>query len=84
MSADLASIGLGNITILYFTENLSDYKNKIASHYHKLRRRKLINSTWAHTGEVFIKEQDNGDLEEIKHLSRRVSRFPKQIFRFND
>ena len=37
MSVDLTSIGLDKNTNLFFSQNLSDYNNKITFHYRELR-----------------------------------------------
>ena len=55
MSVDPTSIGLDKNTNLFLSQNLSDYNNKIAFHCRELRRKRLIDSTWAYGGKVFIK-----------------------------
>ena len=84
MSVDLTSIGLDKNTNLFLSQNLSDYNNKIAFHCRELRRKRLIDSTWAYGGKIFIKIQDNGNKEEIKHLSQLTRKFPDYIFHFDD
>ena len=69
MSVDLTSTGLDKTTNLFLSQNLSDYNNKIAFHCSELRRKRLIDATWAYGAKVLIKIQDNGSKEEIKHLS---------------
>ena len=81
MSVDLTSIGLDRNTNLFLSQNLSD---KIAFHCRELRRKRLIDSTWVYGGKVLIKIQDNGNKEEIKHLSQLTRKFPDRIFNFND
>ena len=56
ISADLPSIRLDENTNLFLSQNLSDYNNKIAL----IAIIRLIDSTWAYGGKVFIKIQDNG------------------------
>ena len=68
----------------FLSQNLSDYSNKIAFHCRELRRKRLIDSIWAYGGKVFIKIQDNGNKEEIKHLSQLMRKFPDHIFNFDD
>ena len=46
MSVDLTSIGLDKNTNLFLSLNLSNYNNKIAFHCRKLRRKRLIDSTY--------------------------------------
>ena len=84
MFVDLTSIGLEKNTNLFLSQNLSDYNNKIAFHCRELRRKRLIDSTWAYGGKVFIKIQDNGNKEEIKHLSQLTKKFPYHTFNFDD
>ena len=84
MSVDLTSIGLDKTTNLFLSQNLSDYNNKIVFHCRELRRKKLIDSTWVYGGKVFIKIQDNGNKEEIKHLRQLTRKFPDHIFNFDD
>ena len=84
MSVDLTSIGLDKNTNLFLSQNLSDYNNKIAFHCRELRRKRLIDSTWAYDGKIFIKIQDNGNKEEIKHLSQLTRKFSDHIFNFDD
>ena len=84
MSVDLTSIGLDNNTNLFLSQNCSDYNNKIAFHCRELRRKRLIDSTWVYGHKVFIKIQDNGNKEEIKHLSQLTRKFPDHIFNFDD
>ena len=81
---DLTSIGLDKSTNHFLSQNLPDYNNKIAFHCRELRRKRLINSTWAYGGKVFIKIQENGNKEEIKHLSQLTKKFPDRIFNFDD
>ena len=76
MSVDLTSIWLDKNTNLFLSQNLSDYNDKIAFHCQDLRRKRLIDSTWAYDGKVFIKIQDNGNKEEIKCLSQLTRKFP--------
>ena len=76
MSVDLTSTGLDKNTNLFLSQNLSDYNNKIAFHCRELTRKGLIDSTWVYGGKVFIKIQDNGNKEEIKHLSQLTRKFP--------
>ena len=54
-SVDLTSIGLDKNTNLFLSQTLYDYNNKIAFYCRGLRRKKLIDSTWAYGGKVFIK-----------------------------
>ena len=84
MFVDLTSIGLDKNANLFLSQNLSDYNNKIAFHCRELRRKMLINSTWAYGGKVFIKIQDIGNKEEIEHLSQLTRKFPDHIFNFDD
>ena len=84
MSVDLTSIGLHKNKNLFLSENLSDYNNKIVFHCRELRRKRLIDSTWVYGGKVSIKVQDNGNKEEIKHLSQLTRKFPDHIFNFDD
>ena len=84
MSVDFTSIGLDKNTNLFLSHNLSDYNNKIAFHCRELRRKRLIDSTWAYGRKVFIKIQDNGNKKEIKHLSQLTKIFPDHIFNFDD
>ena len=53
MSVDPTSIGLDKNTNLFLSQNLSDYNNKIASYCRELRRKRLIDSTWAFGGKIF-------------------------------
>ena len=76
MSVDLTSTGLDKNTNLFLSRNSSDYNNKIAFYYRKLRQKRLIDSTWAYGGKVFIKIEDNGNKDEIKHLSQLMKKFP--------
>ena len=55
--------------IFVLAQNLSDYNHKIAFHCQEIRRKRLIDSTWAYAGKVFIKIEDNNNEEEIKDLS---------------
>ena len=80
MSVDRTSIVFDKNTNIFLTQNLSDYHNKIAFHCRELRRKRLIDSTWAYGGEVFIKIRDNGNKEEIKHLSQLTRKFPDHDF----
>ena len=57
---------------------------KIAFHCRELRQKRLIDSTWVYGGNVFIKIQDNGNKEEIKHLSQLTRKCPDHIFNFDD
>ena len=84
MSVDLTSIGLDMNKNLFLSQNLSDYNNKIAFHCREPRRKRLIDSTWAYGGKVFIKIQDTGNKEEIKHLSQLTKKFPDHVFNFDD
>ena len=44
----------------------------------------LIDSTQVYGEKVFIKIQDNGNKEEIKHLSQLTRKFTDHIFNFDD
>ena len=83
VSVNLTSIGLDKNTNLFLFQNLSDYNNKIAFHCRELRRKRLIDLAWTYGGKVFIKIQDNGNKEEIKHLSQLTRKFPDYIFNFD-
>ena len=39
---------------------------------------------WAYGGKAFMKMQENGNKEEIKHLSQFTRKFPDHIFNFDD
>ena len=65
MSVDLTSIGLDKNTNLFLSQNLSNYNNEIAFHCRELSRKRLIDSTWAYDGKVFIKIHDNGNNIEL-------------------
>ena len=69
ISIDLTGIGLGKNTNPFLSQNMSDCNNKIAYHCREHRRKRLIDSTCAYGGKILIKIQDNGNMEEIKHLS---------------
>ena len=69
---------------IFLSQNLSDYNNKIAFHCSELRRKRLIDATWAYGAKVLIKIQDNGSKEEIKHLSWLTRKPPDHIFNFRD
>ena len=84
MSLDLTSIWLHKNTNLFLAQSLSYYNNKISFHCRELRRKRLINSTWAYADKVFIKIQDNGNKECIKHLSQFMRKFLIHIFNFDD
>ena len=84
MLVDLTSIGLDKNIHLFFSQKLSDYNNKIAFHCRELKRKRLIDSTWAYVGKAFMKIQENGNKEEIKHLSQLTRTFPDHIFNFDD
>ena len=84
MFVDLTSIGLDKNINLFFSQTLSDYNNKIAFHCRELKRKRLIDSTWAYVGKAFMKIQENGNKEEIKHLSQLTRTFPDHIFNFDD
>ena len=84
MSVDPTSIGLDKNTDLFLSQNLSDYNNKITFHCQDLRRKRLIDSIWAYGGKIFIKIQENGNKEEIKHLSELTRKFLDHIFNFDD
>ena len=84
MLVDLTSIGLDKNINLFFSQKLSDYNNKIAFHCRELKRKRLIDSTWAYVGKAFMKIQENGNKEEIKHLSQLTRTFPDHIFNFDD
>ena len=84
MLVDLTSIGLDKNINLFFSQKLSDYNNKIAFHCRVLKRKRLIDSTWAYVGKAFMKIQENGNKEEIKHLSQLTRTFPDHIFNFDD
>ena len=84
MLVDLTSIGLDKNINLFFSQTLSDYNNKIAFHCRELKRKRLIDSTWAYVGKAFMKIQENGNKEEIKHLSQLTRTFPDHIFNFDD
>ena len=84
MFVDLTSIGLDKNINLFFSQKLSDYNNKIAFHCRELKRKRLIDSTWAYVGKAFMKIQENGNKEEIKHLSQLTRTFPDHIFNFDD
>ena len=84
MFGDLTSIGLDKNINLFFSQKLSDYNNKIAFHCRELKRKRLIDSTWAYVGKAFMKIQENGNKEEIKHLSQLTRTFPDHIFNFDD
>ena len=84
MSVDFTSIVLGKNTNLFFVSNLSDYSNKIAYQCRELRRKRLIDSTLACGGKVFIKTQDNGNKEEIKRLSQLTKKSPDHICNLDD
>ena len=43
-----------------------------------------MDSTWVYGGKVFIKIPDNGNKEEIKHLSQLTRKFADYIFNFDD
>ena len=83
ISVDLTSIGLDKNKNLFCIKT-SDYNNKIAFHYPGFRRKRLIDSMWAYSRKVFIKIQDNGNKEKIKHLSQLTRKFPDHIFNFDD
>ena len=84
MLVDLTSIGLDKNINLFFSQKLSDYNNKIAFHCRELKRKRLIDSTWGYVGKAFMKIQENGNKEEIKHLSQLTRTFPDHIFNFDD
>ena len=84
MLVDLTSIGLDKNINLFFSQKLSDYNNKIAFHCRELKRKRLIDSTWAYVGKAFMKIQENGNKEEIKHLSQLTRTFADHIFNFDD
>ena len=84
MLVDLTSIGLDKNINLFFSQKLSDYNNKIAFHCRELKRKRLIDSTWAYVGKAFMKIQENGNKEEIKHLNQLTRTFPDHIFNFDD
>ena len=84
MLVDLTSIGLDKNINLFFSQKLSDYNNKIAFHCRELKRKRLIDSTWAYVGKAFMKIQETGNNEEIKHLSQLTRTFPDHIFNFDD
>ena len=84
MSVALTSIGLDKNANLFLSQSLSDYNNKIAFHCRELIRKRLIDSTWAYDRKVFIKIQDNGNKEEIKHLRQLTRKFPGHVFNFDD
>ena len=48
----------------FLSQILSGCNNKIAFHFRELIRKRLIDSTWAYGGKVFIKIQDNCNKEE--------------------
>ena len=79
ISVDPTRLELDENTNLFLSQNVSDYNSKIVFHCRELRRRRLIGSTWAYDGKVFIKIQDNGNKEEIKHLSQLTRTFPDHI-----
>ena len=84
MSAGLAYDELDDSTNLYFTQNFFVSIIRIAFHCWELRTGKLVHSTWAYTGKVFIKLQDNSDKKETKYLSQLINKFPNHTFNFND
>ena len=58
MSVNRTSTGLDKKnTIFFLSQNLSDYNNKIAFHWRELKRKRLIDSTWAYSGKVFMKSK---------------------------
>ena len=63
------TVDLTSTLHIFLTQNLSDYNDKIAFLCRELRRKKLIDSTSANGGKVFIKIQDDGNKEEITPLS---------------
>ena len=85
MSIDLTSIGLDKNTNRFLSLNLSSYNNKIAFHCRKLRRKRLVDSTYVGIWrESFYQNPSNGNKEEIKHLSQLTRKFPDHIFNFDD
>ena len=86
ISVDRTSIGLDKNTNLFLSLILSDYNNYsiIAFHFPELRQKRLTDSPWAYGGKVFIKIQDNGNKEEIKHSSQLTIKLPDHIFNFDD
>ena len=63
------TVDLTSTLHIFLTQNLSDYNDKIAFLCRGLRRKRLIESTSANGGKVFIKIQDDGNKEEITPLS---------------
>ena len=79
-SVNASAVGLGNSTKLFVSENLTDYNNKLAFKYRKLKRVSLIHSTFTRVGVVHIMKSDRDKSEKITHMSTLVELFPNVDF----